>query len=165
MKTLNRFYRQVVLFLLAGWIGMALAASAEAGEPYYRYTQQVQGATAACTEPAYQPLGTFYPQPYTMLPANGIAGGGYSPMNMQGAGTLAEYGPLSLYRQVAIPATVYSRGYDGLVRPSEGTTLVYPNLPAMSPINGRTAISFPPNRRLSRPFQSGGGAINWLDQN
>lgn len=100
-----------------------------------------------------------------MLPSPGIAGAGYSPMGIQGAGSLAEYGPISMLRQVSVPVTTYSRGYDGSIQPITGTTLVYPNMPNVNPINGRAAISFPPSRTTYRPFRSGSGALNWLDQN
>lgn len=120
---------------------------------------------ADCPVAPARPLGTFYPQPYTFVPGNGIAGGGYSPLNIQGAGTLAEYGPLSMYRQVAVPVTVYSRGYNGVAIPEPATSLIYPNLPNLNPATGRAAIAFPPTRRYYRPFQAGPGSINWIDQN
>jgi hypothetical protein len=114
--------------------------------------------------PAYRPLGTFYPKPYTYAPANGLARGSFTPMGIQSAGSLAEYGPLSMYRRVSIPVDTYSRGYDGVVVASPGVTTVYPNVWNINPANGRAAISFPPNRAY-RPFRSGAETVNWIDQN
>jgi hypothetical protein len=65
---------------------------------------------------------------------------------------------------VAVPVEMYTRGYDGTLVAAPATTLVYPNLPAPNPANGRAAIAFPPAARPYRPFHSGAPAVNWIDQ-
>lgn len=147
---------------------LSAPALAEAQQVVGSRPVAVAGPSAPCNTcpaPERRPLGNFEPQPMAFLPGNGISGGGYTPMMMMNAPNLAEYGPLSMYRQVSVPVTVYSRGYNGAVTPTTATGLIYPNLPAYDLANGRSAIAFPPSRNFYRPFRSGGQAINWIDQN
>jgi hypothetical protein len=146
--------------MMAATAVLALPAASRAQCPVEPGSMVVQEV-----RPAYRPLGTFYPQPYTYVAGNGLARSAMTPMGLQSAGSLAEYGPLSINRRITIPVETYSRGYDGTLVASPGVTTVYPNLRNANPANGRAAIAFPPARGVYRPFRSGPDTINWIDQN
>ncbi len=117
--------------------------------------------------PAYAPgalLGTFMPTPAVMIQGNYPVGGGYSPLGMYGDQSLSLYGPLSSFRSVTAPVVVYSRGYDGVVRPSEAIASSTPNLPVLSPVVYPTRANHYYAPRIMDDPQST-SAINWLDQN
>lgn len=117
---------------------------------------------AAVAQPA--PLGTFNPTPVVTVGGNWPNGGGYSPLGIYGDQTLALYGPLSPFRAVTAPVVVYSRGYDGVVRPTEGFSTSYPNQPSLSPVAYPTqANNYYGPRVLEDPRYF--SASNWLDQN
>jgi hypothetical protein len=110
------------------------------------------------------PLGTFMPTPVVIIRGNDPVGGGYSPLGIYGDQTMALYGPFSPFRSVTAPVVVYSRGYDGVVRPTEGVSSSYPNLPILAPVAYPTqANNFYGPRILDDPRSF--KAFNWLDQN
>jgi hypothetical protein len=137
--------------VLACLIGVLVAGGgpAEAGGPFRRGPRLV--ATAAHpSEVAVSPgLGTFYPTPYITVRGNAPVGGGYTPFGGYGDATLALYGPLSPLRATAAPVVVYSRGYDGVLRPTVGTT--------------RANVSGGFRESGTPPWWD--AAYNWLDQN
>jgi hypothetical protein len=111
-----------------------------------------------------RPLGTFMPTPVVVIRGNDPVGGGYSPLGIYGDQTMSLYGPFSPFRSVTAPVVVYSRGYDGVVRPSEAISTSYPNLPVLSPVAYPTqANNYYGPRILQDPRSF--SAINWLDQN
>ncbi len=110
-------------------------------------------------------LGTFYPEASVNIMGSGEVRGGYSPLDMYGPNTLSLIGPLSVYRVKTAPVDTYSRGYDGMMRRSQGVSLSYPNFPAASPViyptrgnvfNGLRRTGVPPWWT---------NASNWIDQN
>ncbi len=110
------------------------------------------------------PLGTFMPTPTVLVQSNYPVGGGYSPMGIYGDQTLSLDGPFSSFRSVTAPIVVYSRGYDGVVRPTEVVSSSYPNLPVLSPVAYPTrANNYYAPRVVEDPRSN--SAINWLDQN
>ena len=121
--------------------------------------------TAGAEVNNYGGLGTFYPTPYLMVRGNAPAGGGYSPLNSFGDGTLALYGPMSALRMTAAPVLTYSRGYDGRSVIVPGTSFSAPNLPALTPVVNPTSASYYYGFRRSGtpPWWSSGS--NWIDQN
>ncbi|OJW23546.1 MAG: hypothetical protein BGO49_02855 [Planctomycetales bacterium 71-10] len=110
-------------------------------------------------------LGTFEPTPYIMVGGAAPAAGGYSPLGTYGDTSLSLNGPVSAMRSVSAPVVIYSRGYDGVLRPVQGTTTSTPNLPRLS------QYAYPTRRnnyyapRTSRPMSQYTSAVNWLDQN
>jgi hypothetical protein len=111
-------------------------------------------------------LGTFYPTPYMTVRGNMPTGGGYSPLGIGGEdSSLDVYGPLSSLRSVAAPIVTYSRGYNGAITASEGTTFTTPFLPSASPAiyptRGQNFYGF---RTQPTPPQWD-SPINWIDQN
>ncbi|MGP0068173.1 MAG: hypothetical protein ACLQGP_31820 [Isosphaeraceae bacterium] len=118
--------------------------------------------TTGATQP--RPLGTFMPTPMVWIGGDFPNGGGYSPLGLYGDQTMALYGPFSPFRTATAPVVVYSRGYDGVVRPTEGIATSYPNLPALSPVAYPTqANNYYGPRVLQDPRSY--PAFNWLDQN
>lgn len=116
------------------------------------------------TRPPGRLLGTFYPEPTVNIMGSGPARGGYSPLDMYGPTTLSLYGPFSAFRVKSAPITIYQRGYDGILRPSVGISLSYPNFPAASP------VVYPTRANVDHGFPSSGvppwwrRAETWLDQ-
>ena len=155
-----------------GWkpaclIGVLVVGSvpAEAGHPFRRRPPWVETA-AHPGEVAVAPgLGTFYPDPYIIVRGNAPAGGGYTPFGRAGDATLALYGPLSPLRATAAPVVTYTRGYDGVIHPTVGTSFSYPNLPELSP------VVYPTRANVFGGFRESGtppwwdAAHNWIDQN
>jgi hypothetical protein len=84
---------------------------------------------------------------------------------MHGSGTLALYGPLSPLRATAAPVFAYTRGYDGVLRPTVGTSFSYPNLPELSPVVYPTRANVYGGFRVSGTPPWWDAAHNWLDQN
>ena len=110
------------------------------------------------------PLGTFMPTPAVTIRGNDPVGGGYSPLGIYGDQTMSLYGPFSPFRSVTTTVVVYSRGYDGVVRPAESVSSSYPNLPVLSPVAYPTrANNYYAPRVMEDPRST--TAIDWLDQN
>lgn len=140
---------------------------------YYRPTGSYQPAsTLASTPPSSRGLastpmlGTFYPTPYMTVGGNGVVGGsGFTPLQQYGDRAMSLYGPFSSLRAVSAPVTVYSRGYDGIVRPEVGNSFSYPFLPPASPVIYPTRA----NQRDRFDYQSTPPwwepGYNWVDQN
>jgi hypothetical protein len=126
----------------------------------------VTRARPVCAPAAAQPrpLGTFMPTPVVVIRGNDPVGGGYSPLGIYGDQTMALYGPFSPFRSVTAPVVVYSRGYDGVVRPTEAISASYPNLPVLSPVAYPTQANNYYGPRIIEDPRSF-SAINWLDQN
>ncbi len=110
-------------------------------------------------------LGTFYSTPYVIIGGAGPTGGGYSPLGQYGPSNLTLYGPMSIYRSVTAPVTVYSRGYDGRVYESQGHSFSTPFLPRSSPVIYPTANSnyYRPRGTSAPPWWTTGNG--WIDQN
>lgn len=121
--------------------------------------------TAYRNDPVYgSHLGTFYPTPAVMIQGNYPVGGGYSPLGIYGEHAMSLYGPFSSFRVTTAPVLTYTRGYDGVVRPSESISTSTPMLPRLSPLAYPTrANNYYAPRVRSDP--AGESAINWLDQN
>ena len=124
------------------WFGPTLVAlvllvpcDGRAGERRHRARAVVAVPTAKVRN--YDPdrsLGTFGPTPYLFVRGNGVAGGGYSPGDSFGDVAMDIYGPLSAFRSISAPVVVYTRGYNGVMTPSIGTSFSNPNRPALSPV-------------------------------
>lgn len=109
-------------------------------------------------------LGTFEPTPYINVGGGAPASMGYSPMGTYGDTTLSLNGPVSALRFGTAPVVTYSRGYDGVLRPVEGTTTTTPNMPRLSPFAYPTRRNNYYAPRTSRPMTPA-SAVNWLDLN
>jgi hypothetical protein len=112
------------------------------------------------------PLGSgFTRTPYMQVRGNFPTGGGYTPLDGYGDGTLSLYGPLSSLRVTSAPVLTYTRGYDGRTVVSQGTSFSTPNLPALTP------VVYPTQANNYYGFRQSGtppwwpNAINWIDQN
>lgn len=143
-----------------------LAPSTRAGDRHARRRPRALAPAAAVLTPD-RPLGTFYPEPYLSVRGDHQSGGaGYSPSGMYGANnSLDVYGPLSAYRATTAPLTVYSRGYDGVVRPGTAATFTTPNLPRSSPFAYPTRANFRGGFPPDSPASTWPSAINALDMN
>jgi hypothetical protein len=153
----------VVLVLTAG------VPTSTAGERHFRRARRpavVQPIpTARRVDPVYgDRLGTFFPTPAVVVQGNYPAGGGYSPLGIFGEQTMSLYGPLSSFRTTTAPVLTYTRGFDGVVRPTESISTSYPNLPLLSPLAYPTrANNYYAPRIRDHPAEE--SAINWLDLN
>lgn len=124
------------------WLGLGLAGlllgsggDSQAGDRRYRgrSVAVVPAARVRVSDPN-KTLGTFGSTPYLIVRGNGVIGGGYSPGDMYGDVAMDINGPLSAYRSISAPVLTYSRGYNGALVPSVGTSFSNPNLPSMSPV-------------------------------
>ncbi len=115
--------------------------------------------------PGSATLGTFSPTPYIMVRGNAPVGGGYSPLGIAGDQTMALYGPFSPFRAYSAPVRMYTRGYDGRVRVTEGFSFSTPNSPELTPVVYPNESSNFYGPRVSRTPPSWSSAINWIDQN
>ncbi len=117
-------------------IGLLDSARADHGSRRARRALVVNRARPVYAPGAAQPapLGTFMPTPAVTIGGAYPVAGGYSPMGIYGDQTMALYGPFSPFRSVTAPVVVYSRGYDGVIRPAQGVASSYPNLPILSPV-------------------------------
>lgn len=110
-------------------------------------------------------LGTFEPTPYILVGGAAPIAGGYSPLGTYGDTSLSLNGPLASMRSISAPVVTYSRGYDGVLRATPGTSSSTPNLPLLSP------FAYPTRRNnyyapRSSPSQSQWtSGVNWIDQN
>ncbi len=110
-------------------------------------------------------LGTFYGTPAVIVRGDQPTGGGYSPLGMYGPNNMTIYGPTSIFRATSAPVRVYSRGYDGRVVETEGTSFSTPYRPEASPVIYPTPNSYyyrPRRPNLPPEYPS---PINWIDQN
>jgi hypothetical protein len=110
-------------------------------------------------------LGTFYPDRYLYAGGDVAPQGGYYPLDMLGLTSLDLTGPLSSFRPAAAPVRTYTRGYDGVVRPGEATSVSYPNLPSMGPVLYPTRANYYYGFRQWRTDPRWESGINWIDQN
>ena len=110
-------------------------------------------------------LGTFYSTPYLNVRGDSPTGGGYSPLGQYGTSNLVIYGPLSVYRSIAAPVEVYTRGYDGSVVLTEATAFSTPNLPNASRVIYPTPATNADHPRPYRLRTNWPSAITWIDQN
>jgi hypothetical protein len=77
---------------------------------------------------------------------------------------MAVYGPFSPFRSATAPVVVYSRGYDGVVRPAQAVSSSYPNLPILAPVAYPTrANHYYAPRVLEDPRSN--SAVDWIDHN
>jgi hypothetical protein len=146
---------------------VADASSAQAGGWLFGRRRTV--APTVSTRPAASPpspmLGSFYPNPYMIVRGNGTTGGGYTPGSGYGENTLALYGPLSPLRAKAAPVLTYSRGYDGLVRPTLGTSFSTPFLPEITPVVYPTRANVAGAFRYTNTPPWWPNGTNFIDQN
>lgn len=72
-------------------------------------------------------LGTFRPDPRLIMRSGYSTGGGYTPGGLPtNYGAMSLYGPFSRLRSVPSEVVTYSRGYDGVLRPtSSGISYEY----------------------------------------
>ena len=149
-------------------VSLALLFGALALIPSAVLAQQPVGPECGTCPPTGGPrmLGNFIPQPYMSVGGTSRYSQSYAPLGMFGNVTLAEYGPQSANRQVAAPVVTYSRGYDGVVRQSEGIGFTFPYRPSIAP------LTYPTRANFSRGFGVNGGTppawdspLNWIDQN
>jgi hypothetical protein len=151
---------------LALTLGLAgSAATTQAQDPYRRY---VPAAAAAVCVPPSGPsqLGTFTPDRTLFIGGPIQPTVGPTTLGMFGPDVGSVIGPLSALRETAAPVLTYSRGYDGTLVPSMGTSFSNPNLPGLSPIKypTRANIAPGPGPRIQRP-RYWPPATNWIDQN
>lgn len=125
----------------------------------------VTHASETAIRPPGRLLGTFYPEPTVNIMGSNDVRGGYAPLDMYGLTPLALYGPTSVYRVKTAPVLTYTRGYDGLLRPSVGVSLSYPNYPIASPVVYPTRANSTVRPLSSRVPPWWQNAQNWLDQN
>ena len=109
-------------------------------------------------------LGTFYPEATVNIMGSDSQRGGYAPLDMYGLSTMSFVGPLSAYRTKSAPIVTYSRGYDGIVRPSIGISLSYPNFPAASPVVYPTRANNYFGFRTTDVPPWWTSSTNWIDQ-
>jgi hypothetical protein len=168
---MNRARSRRVPFLACIAAALALqAAAVEAGWPKARTRAGRGYAVVPTSRPvgvAPSPmLGSFYPTPMLTVRGNGPAGGGYSALGQFGAdASLSLYGPLSPLRATTAPVLVYTRGYDGLVRPTTGVSFSTPNLPEVTPVVYPTRANFYGGFRESGTPPWWPSGINYIDQN
>ncbi len=153
----------LVVFLTAG---VFTAAAGDHPRRRARRAAVVQAVpTARVRDPVYgSRLGTFMPTPAIVVLGNFPAGGGYAPLGISGDATMSLNGPMSSMRSTTAPVVTYTRGYDGVVRPTPAITTTYPNLPYLAPVAYPTRANYYYAPRVpSNPAEE--SAINWLDMN
>lgn len=166
LRDARRSRRLFVVCLLGGLAGFGPRALA--GGKGYRsgrvYVPTARAGSALSVTPG--PLGSgFTRTPYITVRGNYPTGGGYTPLNSYGEGTLALYGPLSLLRMTSAPVVMYTRGYDGRTMVTQGTSFSTPNFPGLTP------VVYPTQATNFYGFRESGtppwwpNAINWIDQN
>jgi hypothetical protein len=145
------------------------AFTATAGEHRFRRSRRAVTVRPVPTVVRHDPvygsnLGTFLPTPAVGIMGNYPSGVGYSPLGTYGENAMSLYGPFSAFRTATAPVMIYTRGYDGFVRPAEAISTSTPILPQLSPLAYPTrANSYYAPRVRDNPAQD--SAINWLDQN
>ncbi len=160
--------RRIPLFCFALLASSAvLFQVADAQEPTIlpRVQMASPGPRPICTSPVASTLGTFQPTPYLMVRGNWPSGGGYSPLEYYGDGSLTLYGPLSQFRSVSAPVMTYTRAYDGRLYAQPATSFSTPNQPELSPVVYPTATSYYYAPRVSRTPPQWTSGFNWIDQN
>jgi hypothetical protein len=166
----TRAVRGPALLAVVGVLGV-FVGSADAGSPLFRRSRRV--ATQYVVQPQPRPaglapspmLGTFYPTPYLTVRGDWPAGGGYTPLGMSGDSAMSIYGPMSSLRQITAPVLMYQRGYDGVARPTIGTSFSYPNKPDLGTVvyPTRANVYYAPRTQSTPPWWDSG--MYWIDQN
>ncbi len=161
--------REALPLVLGLTLLLTLADGSEAGDRRFRRAWRRPPTpplpTARRIDPVYgDRLGTFMPTPAVYIQANYPFGGGYAPLGIYGDHNLSEYGPFSSFRSVTAPVASYSRGYDGVVRPTESISNTFPNLPLLAPLAYPTrANNYYAPRVRNNPAEE--SAIDWIDHN
>ena len=161
--------RRRLAFGLVAIVSLLTAVDVEAGG-FGRRRAVAVAPTASVGNPANanapsNMLGTFYPTPTIYVRGDFPTGRGYTPLGQYGVHNLTTYGPISAYRSVSAPVRIYSRGYNGQVVETEGTSTSNPFLETPKPVVYPNANSYYyRSRRLTSPDWSQSG-INWVDQN
>lgn len=166
---MNPATRRLALVLTAA-VCMSGSGRAQAGDKIVRRRAYAITPTAYLGDPANANapspmLGTFYPTPYVIVGGDRPTGDGYTPLGQYGPNNLTIYGPMSIYRSVTAPVSVYSRGYDGRVYESRGHSFSTPFRPESSPVIYPTANSnyYRPRGTTAPPWRTTG--YGWIDQN
>jgi hypothetical protein len=141
------------------------SARADAGDWFGRRRTAPVVAYRRVTAISPAPLGTFSPTPMLMIRGDGPTGSGFSPLGQSGDASMSMYGPLSPFRAIAAPVVTYTRGYDGSLVPTLGTSFSTPNSPTLSSVVYPTQSSnyFGPRVLKSPPWWANG--TDWIDQN
>jgi hypothetical protein len=159
--------RTPALLLVLGCLATA-AAPATAGGPHARARRaRVLVPTTAVAPAPAAPMQSsgFFPTPMALIRGSGNAGGGFTPLGQYGPYSMSYFGPFSAFRATTAPVVVYSRGYDGVYRPTVARTFSTPNLPAASPVVYPTQSTHVDGPRRPIFFPPNDAAVNWLDQN
>lgn len=146
---------------------LCLACDHAAGQGFIgpRSTVVVMGRGTEPTEkPPGRLLGTFYPESTVNIMGSDPVRGGYAPLDMYGLTTLSLYGPESTFRMKSAPIVTYQRGYDGIVRPSLGVSMSYPNFPDASPVLYPTRANYFSHFPTSGVPPTWRRSFYWLDQ-
>lgn len=166
---MSRANRSLTL-ILAAMACVSGSGPAQAGGGIFRRRTNIVTPTAYLGNPAdanapSPMLGTFYPTPYLIVGGDRPTGDGYTPLGQYGPNNLTIYGPMSIYRSVTAPVSVYSRGYDGRVYESRGHSFSTPFHPQSSPVIYPTANSnyYRPRGTSAPPWWTTGNG--WIDQN
>jgi hypothetical protein len=161
-----RLYRLSCLTITLMILSLITPGSARAEHPLRRTRGRVVTVRArpVYTSPPTSTLGTFEPTPYIMVRGSMPAGGGYTPLDSYGDQTMSLYGPFSPMRSVAAPVVTYTRGYDGQLRQSIGTSFSTPNLPGLTPVVYPTERNYyyGPRENRNPPWWTTG--TNWIDE-
>lgn len=106
-------------------------------------------------------LGTFVPTPALGVMGNYPSGVGYSPLGTFNQ-SMSLIGPYSGFRTTTAPVLTYTRGYDGVVRPTESVSNSYPNYPGLAPFAYPTRANnyYAPRVRDQPGWES---ATDWID--
>jgi hypothetical protein len=161
-----RLWSLVLVPAMTAAIGVTTASGGERHARKARRTVIAERARPVYpTDSTYSSqLGTFNPSPAIMVQGNYPVGGGYAPLGIFGDQNMSLYGPFSGLRTTTAPVITYVRGYDGVVRPSEGVTATYPNLPRLAPLAYPTrANHYYAPRILESPADT--NASMWIDHN
>jgi len=143
-------------FAIASMLGLLLLGVATTPTP----AQSLHWAEEPMDAPQ---LGTFQPTPYIMVGGAAPTSFGYSPLGTFGDGSMALNGPFSPMRSISAPVTVYSRGYDGVLRAETATSFSNPNLPILSPVIYPTQSSYYYAPRVERTPPWWNRDVNWID--
>jgi hypothetical protein len=153
----------VSLTALTGFIPRA-----EAGSNGRRSGRVLVPTADVCPAPMVSPgpLGSgFSRTPYMVVRGNLPTGGGFTPFNFYGDGSMALYGPTSPLRMTSAPVYTYTRGYDGRTVAVPATSFSTPNLPRLTPVIYPTQGSTFSGFRQSGSPASWQNAQDWIDQN
>jgi hypothetical protein len=167
MSLLPKRFRRIRSILSAGLVLIIVPAAAAPGQNYglTQVAPRIRAGDAPVCGPCITPtLGTFQPTPYLMVRGNWPLGGGYSPLDLYGDQSMALYGPFSPLRATSAPVRFYSRGYNGGLEVTPGTSFSTPNLPALSPVVYPRPANYYYAPRVDRTPPSWSSGFNWIDQ-